>query len=446
MKRWAWLLLAACGGGGGKEDAGVVAEAAKPKDAAVVAPVIDAPPAVAATAVKLVAGAESFCAVMSDRSLRCWGDNTHGELGNGKTAPAATVTPDVHGAVDVVMAGATTCALLDDGSVSCWGWIGGADSPAPQPVSGVTRAQRLFVMPGRACATFATGALVCWGEVDAKGHPAAGAARGPTTVIGLTHVAAMTPAGAVLEDGTLWVWNADGVPRRVDLGSDKAKVMSPDVARGELPRVVLGELPAKPESRPSIPDPKPKPAEPVKRGRVVPPPPPPPDPPAATVCVLVEGGVVRCVGGEAASCTPVMEPPKPPPKSPKGKPPPPPVDALPPAAYHSAVVKLPPASTLEMHAGTCAIATKTKAVACGSACGQKPTVQPPKLDKKAQALQVAGACVLLADHTVTCGGAAVDGATHARTVAMTGPLACALLEDGTVTCWGPNRETLPQRL
>src|SRR5690606_8650486 len=77
---------------------------------------------------KLVAGGFNTCVVFNNGSLRCWGDNTYGQLGNGSTnhvgdEPGEMAPPAINvGAlvVDVVV-GSRTCALLANGKVRCWG-------------------------------------------------------------------------------------------------------------------------------------------------------------------------------------------------------------------------------------------------------------------------------------------------------------------------------------
>ncbi|HUJ63199.1 MAG TPA: hypothetical protein VLX92_32095, partial [Kofleriaceae bacterium] len=151
--------------------------AARPPDAtavAILAPPVDArPPTAAPTPVELAVGGHASCAVMSDSTVRCWGDNPDGELGNGTvTAASAPVAPRLRGVRQLALGDADACALLDDGSVSCWGKIGfGAHDHelVPTAVPGVTDAIALFVVGGAACATDKRGAVVCWGDVDAAG-------------------------------------------------------------------------------------------------------------------------------------------------------------------------------------------------------------------------------------------------------------------------------------
>jgi hypothetical protein len=71
------------------------------------------------------AGASHTCAVSDTGSLKCWGSNFYGQLGNGTTGPSSMVPVDVTGLTAAVTAlslgGGHTCALLSSGGVRCWG-------------------------------------------------------------------------------------------------------------------------------------------------------------------------------------------------------------------------------------------------------------------------------------------------------------------------------------
>ena len=77
------------------------------------------------TPVALVAGDEQACAIMDDESLTCWGRNEHGELGHGgatdRTSPTAVSLNAGENVIDVGSGDVHACALLDDGSIKCWG-------------------------------------------------------------------------------------------------------------------------------------------------------------------------------------------------------------------------------------------------------------------------------------------------------------------------------------
>jgi alpha-tubulin suppressor-like RCC1 family protein len=74
-------------------------------------------------------GDEHTCAVLADRTVRCWGRGLAGRLGYGdeqnvlSAAAAAPVNVGAGRWVRAVTAGDFhTCAILDDGSVRCWGF------------------------------------------------------------------------------------------------------------------------------------------------------------------------------------------------------------------------------------------------------------------------------------------------------------------------------------
>jgi len=95
-----------------------------------------------ARAQKLTAGYFFTCALMVDGTVRCWGDNEHGELGDGttvaRTAPVAVVGVG-NNVRDLVAGGENACAIMaGDGSVQCWGAnfdgvLGNPNGPYLQP-------------------------------------------------------------------------------------------------------------------------------------------------------------------------------------------------------------------------------------------------------------------------------------------------------------------------
>lgn len=78
----------------------------------------------------LAAGRAHTCGLLADGAVRCWGDNSHGQLGLGHTrsigddelpdGPHATV-PLNAAAVSVAAGGDVTCAILQGGGLRCWG-------------------------------------------------------------------------------------------------------------------------------------------------------------------------------------------------------------------------------------------------------------------------------------------------------------------------------------
>ncbi len=79
------------------------------------------------TAVQIESAVASTCALLSDHTVWCWGDNAYGELGTGSAVPGFSARPaQVPGLTNIVQiasgpGGWTVCALLQEGSVRCWG-------------------------------------------------------------------------------------------------------------------------------------------------------------------------------------------------------------------------------------------------------------------------------------------------------------------------------------
>ena len=86
------------------------------------------------TAAAVSAGGGHVCAILDDNSLKCWGNNDYGQLGHESTnnwgdhsAHRASSIPAVDLGTDktakMVSAGNNhTCAILDDDSLKCWGY------------------------------------------------------------------------------------------------------------------------------------------------------------------------------------------------------------------------------------------------------------------------------------------------------------------------------------
>lgn len=77
---------------------------------------------------RIAAGDSHTCGVLQDGSVRCWGENISGQLGNADRADFASIAPvqDASGAplfdVEQITAGGFhTCVILKDRSVWCWG-------------------------------------------------------------------------------------------------------------------------------------------------------------------------------------------------------------------------------------------------------------------------------------------------------------------------------------
>ena len=110
------------------------------------------------------------------RTLRCWGENREGQLGNGTTANPGTAQPvtvsGISGATAVTTGAYHTCALLGNGTVRCWGrnhqgQLGNGtvtSSSTSVAVSGLTGVTAISGGGVHTCAVLTDGTMRCWGE------------------------------------------------------------------------------------------------------------------------------------------------------------------------------------------------------------------------------------------------------------------------------------------
>lgn len=126
-------------------------------------------------AVAIAAGWGHTCALMRDRTVECWGNNDHGQLGrttpgDNRSSSPAPVT-DLTGATAITVGENHTCALLTDGTVKCWGLndhgqLGDGsttDAASPQTVTGLAGVTAIDSGDDHVCALIGDGTVKCWG-------------------------------------------------------------------------------------------------------------------------------------------------------------------------------------------------------------------------------------------------------------------------------------------
>jgi len=124
--------------------------------------------------VTLVAGGEHTCGLTAAGSAICWGLNTRGQLGAGRTSGAPTPAPVVgNHAFTAITAGARhTCGLTGDGTAWCWGDNGAGQlgdgstrsANAPRPVTGGVKFRSLAAGSDHTCGLATDGRVFCWGD------------------------------------------------------------------------------------------------------------------------------------------------------------------------------------------------------------------------------------------------------------------------------------------
>jgi alpha-tubulin suppressor-like RCC1 family protein len=144
---------------------------------------------------------EHVCALLSNKSLKCWGDDTWGELGNGVSHKAVNPTPvevtEITNAIAVSAGSNDSCALRSGGVADCWGLdkegeLGNgtvSESPYPTPgsVEGITSATSIAAGNGQTCALISGGSIECWGYND-NGRLGNGTTKSSSTPVTVTGI------------------------------------------------------------------------------------------------------------------------------------------------------------------------------------------------------------------------------------------------------------------
>jgi alpha-tubulin suppressor-like RCC1 family protein len=189
----------------------------------------------------VAAGGSQTCAILSGGTVKCWGANVYGQLGNGtSTGPetcadgseCSTTPVAVSGlsGVTAITAGQNyTCALLSGGTVECWGddtWgeLGsgaGAEadtcnssacSTTPIAIVGLSGVSAVTAGSNYACALLSGGTVECWGFNDkgTLGNGSTTDSATPVAVSGLSGVTAIAAGAdhtcALLAGGTVECW------------------------------------------------------------------------------------------------------------------------------------------------------------------------------------------------------------------------------------------------
>ena len=175
----------------------------------------------------LALGRAHSCALLTDKTVKCWGNNDYGQLGDAQAE--ASLTPvAVNGIANVqqlVSGHAHLCALLLDGSVTCWGsnllgesgTVVDASAPIVAPTQVELSGKATAIASGyqHTCALLADKTVKCWGN-NAFGQLGDGQLNdsgAPVAVMGLSGVSSISTGHshtcASLENGTVKCWGGD---------------------------------------------------------------------------------------------------------------------------------------------------------------------------------------------------------------------------------------------
>lgn len=179
------------------------------------------------------------CALMNDKTVRCWGLNTSGQLGDSTTTqrtravavvgPGSTAT--LTGVSQVMARGSTTCALQSSGTAYCWGsnsngQVGDASTTnrsRPTQVLGLAAGVKAIALGGAHGCAVLTGQVRCWG-LNSSGQlgdgttaqrstpvpVVTGPGSPPPVLRGVSSISAgSTFTCALMSDGSMRCWGAN---------------------------------------------------------------------------------------------------------------------------------------------------------------------------------------------------------------------------------------------
>ncbi|MFM7223986.1 MAG: reprolysin-like metallopeptidase [Actinomycetota bacterium] len=222
------------------------------------------PPTPLTGVIAIDANGRFACALLATGTMKCWGNNEFGQLGNGTTTNSsipvtvlATTSPPtpLTGVINIGMGGWHGCAVLTGGTVKCWGFnpagqLGNGtlvSSSVPVPVSGLTGAAEVSAGANATCALLTSGTAKCWGGnewgVYGNGtvfHDSLVPVPGATGLTGIADLeVGQYNACALLRNGTARCWGFNGTGQ-LGNGTTCRPYATPDNCDSWVPVTVSG--------------------------------------------------------------------------------------------------------------------------------------------------------------------------------------------------------------
>jgi alpha-tubulin suppressor-like RCC1 family protein len=157
----------------------------------------------------IAAGGFHSCALTNSGSVKCWGSNWAGQLGNGNTqsSPVPVDISGLTGKVTAISAGIDHVCALTGGSARCWGRnddgrLGNGThkySSLPLAVSGLTGRVINAISAGgdHTCALTNTGSIRCWGHNNA-GQLGDGTTTDSSSPLGVVYMPLPSPFNKIM--------------------------------------------------------------------------------------------------------------------------------------------------------------------------------------------------------------------------------------------------------
>ncbi|HEX4186627.1 MAG TPA: IPT/TIG domain-containing protein [Solirubrobacteraceae bacterium] len=174
----------------------------------------------------VAAGGYHSLALMADATVKAWGSNSFGQLGDGTTVTreVPVTVSGLNGVRAIAAGGHHSLALMADGSVMAWGdnesgQLGTGntiESEVPVPVKGLSGVRAIAAGGEHSLALMSNGTVMAWGD-DESGQLGNGVVKPsslvPIAVKGLTGVTAISAGGefslALTKAGTVEAWGSD---------------------------------------------------------------------------------------------------------------------------------------------------------------------------------------------------------------------------------------------
>jgi alpha-tubulin suppressor-like RCC1 family protein len=178
-------------------------------------------------AIKVAAGYSHTCALLSNGLVKCWGNNSSGQVGIGPgstTVLNPTLVPSIADILDVQAGVDHTCALTKSGSLYCWGGnlfgqIGdGTAENRALPTLVTNASPAIAIQTGiHTCAILSNKSVKCWGVnqsgqigIDSNYLSATSGVLIPASISGITDAQVLGAGGsntcAGLSGGAIKCW------------------------------------------------------------------------------------------------------------------------------------------------------------------------------------------------------------------------------------------------
>jgi alpha-tubulin suppressor-like RCC1 family protein len=214
-------------------------------------------------AAQVVAGVRFACARTTSGAVLCWGNDQYGQLGDGQATNAAFPARMVLGldgtrdrAVEIAAGGYHACARIDDGTVRCWGFNGTgalgdgttASRGTPVTVAGLRSVTSLSAGYGFTCVV-SNGGVVCWGQNgnyqlgDGSSIERTTPTESGSLPTGVSRVVAAFNgyyACAIMNDGQVQCWGQNNNGQLGDDSTNDRSSAAPVVGLSDVTQLSLG--------------------------------------------------------------------------------------------------------------------------------------------------------------------------------------------------------------